>query len=374
MSPRAPAPIPRDRAGPVLAMLRVLREVRRSCRVAGGERPCLLDSHRRGGPLLLGEPQPIAVGHRLDGRASQLLAQADDTALQHLAHEVGSRPEGIGQRVRGDALAGAHDQRRQHDPVAGLSPFTRPSTGGRARRYPCFDCRPGEGRRQRARYRIDTARRPTEPAGAQRRYQLSTREVTATRHVRYVPPGRGTVAPLIGCGKDAPGAASPGPTGQGSGWGLTSSSLSNESSSPLASPWEASSRTSWTASARRAYGLTASVSHHVAVVGHRGQGLGGWTPVTVRRSGRGHDSHARSRSVRLDGPDKFDAAVNPGPSAGPARPRSCEGREVEPGPVTVGGHDGLYLTCQVAKGIDVLSCQAVRTSSHRLVPGGSRRP
>ena len=192
-----------------------------------------------------------------------------------------------------------------------------------------------------------------------------------TRHAaRYVLPLVAALSlQLTGCGKDAPGAASPGPTGQGIGLGdFTSSSPSNEASSPPASQWKLLEDEPDGASlAAGAYGLTANgVSHHVAVVrapeGY--QGLGGWTFVT------GAPFHAMGfmTATRVppdpcvpDGPDKFDAAVNPGPSVRDlARALVAQkGAETsEPVPVTVGGHDGLYLTYQVAKGIDVLSCQA----------------
>jgi hypothetical protein len=41
----------------------------------------------------------------------------------------------------------------------------------------------------------------------------------------------------------------------------------------------------------------------------------------------------------------------------------------KPGPVTVGGHQGLYLTYQVAKGIDVLKCEAQAFDIFSTGPG-----
>jgi hypothetical protein len=191
-----------------------------------------------------------------------------------------------------------------------------------------------------------------------------------TRHaVRYVLPLVAAVSlQLTGCGEDAPGASSPGPTGQRIGLGdFTSSSPSNETSSPPASQWQLLGDEPDGASlAAGAYGLTANGrSAHVAVVrapeGY--QGLGGWTFVT------GAPFHAMGfvTATRVPPdpcvshePDKFDAAVNPGPSVTDLARALVAQKGVEtsePVPVTVGGHDGLYLTYRVAKGIDVTSCQ-----------------
>jgi hypothetical protein len=60
------------------------------------------------------------------------------------------------------------------------------------------------------------------------------------------------------------------------------------------------------------------------------------------------------------GHKKFDASWNPGPSVKDLARAFAAQRGVvtsNPVPVTVGGHRGLYLTYQVAKGIDVLKCE-----------------
>jgi hypothetical protein len=62
-----------------------------------------------------------------------------------------------------------------------------------------------------------------------------------------------------------------------------------------------------------------------------------------------------------NGHSKFDAAVDPGPSVGDLAEALVAQKGVatsKPVPVTVDGHQGLYLTYQVAKGIDVLQCEA----------------
>jgi hypothetical protein len=116
-----------------------------------------------------------------------------------------------------------------------------------------------------------------------------------------------------------------------------------------------------------AYGLSANgVSDRVVVI-HAPAGyqkLGGWTFVT------GAPFHAvgfvTAERVPRDpcgseGHDKFEAAVDPGPSVrdlAEALVAQKGAATSEPVPVTVGGHPGLYLTYQVAKGIDVLKCQA----------------
>jgi hypothetical protein len=116
-----------------------------------------------------------------------------------------------------------------------------------------------------------------------------------------------------------------------------------------------------------AYGLTANgVSEHVVVVqapeGY--QNIGGWTFVT------GDPFHAMgfvtADRVPRDpcgskGGDKFKAAVDPGPSVEDLAEALVAQKGTatsEPVPVTVDGHPGLYLTYQVAKGIDVQTCEA----------------
>jgi hypothetical protein len=116
-----------------------------------------------------------------------------------------------------------------------------------------------------------------------------------------------------------------------------------------------------------AYGLTPNgVSHHVVVVrapeGY--QNLGGWTFVT------GAPFHAMgfltARRVppnpcRARGRSKFAAAEDPGPSVEDLAEAlvAQKGTETsDPVPVTIDGHSGLYLSYQVAKGIDVQKCEA----------------
>jgi hypothetical protein len=116
-----------------------------------------------------------------------------------------------------------------------------------------------------------------------------------------------------------------------------------------------------------AYGLIANgVSDHLAVVkapaGY--QQLGGFLFVT------GEPFRAMGFHVAdLVPPDpcgskahsKFDAEVDPGPSVKDLAEAlvAQKGAETsEPVPVTIDGHKGLYLTYQVARGIDVLQCEA----------------
>jgi hypothetical protein len=190
-----------------------------------------------------------------------------------------------------------------------------------------------------------------------------------TRHaVRYVLPLVAAVSlQLTACGEDAPGAASPGPTGHRIGLGdFTSSSPSHEASSTPASQWKLLEDEPDGASlAAGAYGLTANgVSHHVAVVrapeGY--QGVGGWTFIT------GAPFHAMGFvTAGLLPPDpcgtaahdKFDTAVDPGPSVRDLADAlvAQKGADTsEPVPVVVGGRHGLFLTYRVAKGIDVRRC------------------
>jgi hypothetical protein len=58
---------------------------------------------------------------------------------------------------------------------------------------------------------------------------------------------------------------------------------------------------------------------------------------------------------------KFDAEVDPGPSVQDLADAllAQKGAETsEPAPVTIDGHQGLYLTYEVGKGIDVSKCEA----------------
>jgi hypothetical protein len=127
-----------------------------------------------------------------------------------------------------------------------------------------------------------------------------------------------------------------------------------------------------------AYGLTANgVSDQVVVIqapeGY--QNVGGWTFVT------GEPFHAMGfvTAERVppdpcgsEGHDKFDAAVNPGPSVEDLAEALVAQKGAvtsKPVPVTVDGHQGLYLTYQVAKGIDVLKCEAQAFDIFSTGPG-----
>jgi hypothetical protein len=73
-----------------------------------------------------------------------------------------------------------------------------------------------------------------------------------------------------------------------------------------------------------------------------------------------------------EGHDKFDAAVNPGPSVEDLAEALVAQKGAvtsKPVPVTVDGHQGLYLTYQVAKGIDVLKCEAQAFDIFSTGPG-----
>jgi hypothetical protein len=116
-----------------------------------------------------------------------------------------------------------------------------------------------------------------------------------------------------------------------------------------------------------AYGLTANgVSDHVVVVqapeGY--QNIGGWTFVTgepFRAMGFQTADRVPPDPCGSEGHSKFDAAVDPGPSVedlAEALVAQKGAATSKPVPVTVDGRQGLYLTYQVAKGIDVLKCEA----------------
>jgi len=127
-----------------------------------------------------------------------------------------------------------------------------------------------------------------------------------------------------------------------------------------------------------AYGLTANgVSDHVVVVqapeGY--QNVGGWTFVT------GELFHAMgfmtADRVPRDpcgskGGEKFKAAVDPGPSVEDLAEALVAQKGAvtsKPVPVTVDGRRGLYLTYQVAKGIDVANCEAQAFDIFSTGPG-----
>jgi len=131
-----------------------------------------------------------------------------------------------------------------------------------------------------------------------------------------------------------------------------------------------------------AYGLTANgVSDQVVVV---------QAPEGYRRfEGRTflHLEHEPFRAVVLrtaervpadpcgsEGGDKFAAAVDPGPSVRDLAEAlvAQKGAETsEPVPVAINGHRGLYLTYQVAKGIDVMKCEETAFDIFSAGPDGS---
>jgi hypothetical protein len=127
-----------------------------------------------------------------------------------------------------------------------------------------------------------------------------------------------------------------------------------------------------------AYGLTANgVSDHLVVVqapeGY--QNFGGWTFVTgepFRAMGFQTADRVPRDPCGSEGRSKFDAAVDPGPSVedlAEALVAQKGAATSEPVPVTVDGHPGLYLTYQIAKGIDVLKCEAQAFDIFSTGPG-----
>jgi hypothetical protein len=118
-----------------------------------------------------------------------------------------------------------------------------------------------------------------------------------------------------------------------------------------------------------AYGLTINgVSDQVVVI---------QAPEGFRRFGDGTFLHLEDEPFRAmalvtaervpadpcgsAGGDKFAAAVDPGPSVGDLAEALVAQKGAvtsEPVPVTIDGRQGLYLTYQVAKGIDFAKCEA----------------
>ncbi|HEY3016415.1 MAG TPA: hypothetical protein VGJ41_14960 [Nocardioides sp.] len=117
-----------------------------------------------------------------------------------------------------------------------------------------------------------------------------------------------------------------------------------------------------------AYGLTANgVSDHVVVIqapeGFRqfaGFAFLQLEPQPFRTMGFHTAARVPPDPCGSKGHDKFDAAVDPGPSVrdlANALVAQLGAETSKPIPVTVDGHLGLYLTYQVEKGIDVAKCQ-----------------
>jgi hypothetical protein len=127
-----------------------------------------------------------------------------------------------------------------------------------------------------------------------------------------------------------------------------------------------------------AYGLTPNgVSDHVAVVqAPKGyQNIGGWTFVTgepFRAMGFVTADRVPPDPCGSEGHSKFEAAVDPGPSVEDLADAlvAQEGAVTsKPVPVTVDGRQGLYLTYQVGKGIDVAKCEAQAFDIFSTGPG-----
>jgi hypothetical protein len=173
---------------------------------------------------------------------------------------------------------------------------------------------------------------------------------------------------LTSCGDGGAQDDPPGATASRIGLGdFTNGPSTGHSITPGSTAWQLlASQPEGAPLAAGAYGLTANgVSHHVAVVrapeGY--QNLGGWTFVT------GAPFHAMGfvTAKRVlpdpcvpDGPDKFDAALDPGPSVSDLADALVAQKGAttsQPVPVTLGGHHGLYLTYRVADRVDVRRCQ-----------------
>jgi hypothetical protein len=149
---------------------------------------------------------------------------------------------------------------------------------------------------------------------------------------------------------------------------VTSSSAAIDGTTDARTPWKLlSDEPDGVPLAGGAYGLTANgVSDHVVVVqapeGY--QSFGGWTFVTgepFRAMGFQTADRVLRDPCGSKGHDKFDAAVDPGPSVedlAEALVAQKGAATSKPVPVKVDGHPGLYLTYRVGKGIDVPKCEA----------------
>ena len=110
---------------PTPQVQRVLRQVRRARRVAGGQglpRPFEEPLEQPVVQLVVVQRQAVAGRPRLDGSRTEPLPQPDDAALHHLGprRRRGRRPTARPpERSVRDRVAGAHHQRRQDDPVPG---------------------------------------------------------------------------------------------------------------------------------------------------------------------------------------------------------------------------------------------------------------
>lgn len=131
-----------------------------------------------------------------------------------------------------------------------------------------------------------------------------------------------------------------------------------------------------------AYGLTANgVSDQVVVI---------QAPVGYRRFGVGTFLHLEHQPFHVmtfvtaervpadpcgsEGGDKFAAAVDPGPSVGDLAEALVAQKGAvtsEPVPVTIDGQQGLHLTYQVAKGIDVMKCEETAFDIFSTGPDGA---
>jgi len=116
-----------------------------------------------------------------------------------------------------------------------------------------------------------------------------------------------------------------------------------------------------------AYGLIANGMSGLVVVVQAPEGYRSFEGLTLTTDDPGQAmGYLTADRVPPDpcgskGHDKYDAAVDPGPSVedlAEALVAQKGAATSEPDPVTVDGHRGLYLTYQVAKGIDVTKCAA----------------
>lgn len=171
---------------------------------------------------------------------------------------------------------------------------------------------------------------------------------------------------LNACSDDTSRATQPGSSSTPSS---TTPSTSATDGTPATRPWKPlDDEPEDVPLAAGAYGLTANgVSDQVVVIqapeGYRR--FGAWTFLHLEDEPFRAMTFVTAERVPADpcgseGGDKFAAAVDPGPSVGDLAEAllAQKGAETsEPVPVTINGHHGLYLTYQVAKGIDVMKCE-----------------
>ncbi len=183
-----------------------------------------------------------------------------------------------------------------------------------------------------------------------------------TRHpARYFLPLLATASLLTACSDDTSGATpQESPT--------TPSSGATASTTDVRPSWKLlSDEPEGVPLAAGAYGLIANgVSDHVAVIhapaGY--QNFGGWTFGTgepFRGMGFMTADRVYPDPCGAEGHSKFDEGMDPGHSVEDLADALVAQKGAvtsKPEPVTVDGHEGLFLTYRVAKGIDVLKCEA----------------